>query len=1436
MGDTLPRLRSAIDLVLSSRPSSSSSDSSSPSLFDSLYSPLLIVASRLNPLSENQQSVSAPSILSALDSLHTFSNSSSIDYAKLLVTNSSLLRVFHLADAASLSSSQWTSGILFSCGPDWNGLEQALTGASSEVTSQETSSFIRSVLLSRKASAFLNAILSDTSSTNSVHQPSPDNTISNTTSSGPTPVPSINITTTINRSHQTLLIGECVKLIDAIVLARFADNRSSVTHELLNVDSSQAFNPPSQLFDDKQWKSSLSDSDVAQIVTEFKRLLLPNQTLSENVKLWLPPDAANILTTCIQILVSLSSSSSSSISPPSSAPPTSAPHTKQKTSVEEFDQTAAVLSLPQELPPVTLHDSLANAVLSAAESRSKAVDEACKEIEDRSKEAVFAIKSRIHSKEEVNDKKQSNPSLPSSSIATANIHQPVSLLSATEAATAVLLATLASMKSSLIEEKDDSSSLHNSGNDDEKMETKTSNGKDLFEPPLSPRNATQSSLDKLKLELATILSSSFSSSSSSSSKLVPRSLPVWDKHDEELIDNDTRIVTDQFPERSDVVADVTQSPHSPISSSPSPHMNFSSPLVHMKQNFTPPFIKDGQMESPFAVSFRNFAASDEGEVIANVEEEEEQEEEKEEEEEEKEEEEEEKEEEEEEEETAKDNAVTVIFDKIYPSEPRSEWTEKVVFDPVLNFNKSPQYSSSSSQVQSSPVAAETSPTKKMSNLSISPRHASPLMTPRNESPRQMTTSTTTKAASTPVTSFLPRNSSPLSSSSHSEKSVLTPSHPAASSSTSPLPLSTPFSVKLSPIPPPVVSASGIPTERHSSSSPLIPLKTFSPSAHHKQQQQQQLLESVPPSSSSPLPPPSSFVVVEEEVSLHSSLAVLKATLLLNDPERLKKALVNAESCFLAATSASVALRARSTQASCMTDADVLVPPEPILRARNIVAGLRIISSALIDSLKKPVSAVKLAQAVDVCKKAGLDKVTSNTSVHSLESKRQGVDKTEEEDDLSTLLNQASRIQAMLSSIRADATTCVEQGDGFNARMIVQRLLVDEIGALTAREIALALYDVSAVTSEATASTATTYSAYLATELLRLSSLSDNDANTELLVAAFRAGNHSGVAAATFRIKHGAILKRLVQFVKKNKRFNLHNSDSSNSMSDHEEKDEEDEDEEEEQSALGSFGGNLYAALPVRLPIRIIIDTIVDEDMNQDENELCMHWDAHQLQPLTSSSSSSSSSLSAFSRAAEEAIWGRVDSSSTSPDISRAALNALRVALSAVLYADSAHSHREGALEALCKTIRVCKLRKELRNACLILLVRKIGWGDTDVKKGKEVDRNIQMRAVAVLACCLHHFAPSPLREHDIERAICAINIEDQGATTGEKGHDLRNCCVPALKGGPKGKIPRTLVMMLHVALAKAAANANEGGNTLEEEEVDPDTCARIAWELSGVRI
>ena len=133
-------------------------------------------------------------------------------------------------------------------------------------------------------------------------------------------------------------------------------------------------------------------------------------------------------------------------------------------------------------------------------------------------------------------------------------------------------------------------------------------------------------------------------------------------------------------------------------------------------------------------------------------------------------------------------------------------------------------------------------------------------------------------------------------------------------------------------------------------------------------------------------------------------------------------------------------------------------------------------------------------------------------------------------------------------------------------------------------------------------------------------------------------------------------------------------------------------------------------------------------------------------------------------------------------------------------------------------------------------MRKIGWGDTDGKKGKEVDRNIQMRAVAVLACCLHHFAPSPLREHDIERAICAINIEDQGATTGEKGHDLRNCCVPALKGGPKGKIPRTLVMMLHVALAKAAANANEGGNTFEEEEVDPDTCARIAWELSGVRI
>jgi len=95
------RLQLALDLILSTRPSFSSS---SCQLFESLYSPLLVVASRLHPTTNSNHHA----ILKALETIHAFANSSKIEYAKSLAPNTSLLHVFQSTDVNSYSSSSET--------------------------------------------------------------------------------------------------------------------------------------------------------------------------------------------------------------------------------------------------------------------------------------------------------------------------------------------------------------------------------------------------------------------------------------------------------------------------------------------------------------------------------------------------------------------------------------------------------------------------------------------------------------------------------------------------------------------------------------------------------------------------------------------------------------------------------------------------------------------------------------------------------------------------------------------------------------------------------------------------------------------------------------------------------------------------------------------------------------------------------------------------------------------------------------------------------------------------------------------------------------------------------------------------------------------------------------------------------------------------------
>jgi hypothetical protein len=1420
----LSRLQLALDLILSTRPSFSSS---SCQLFESLYSPLLVVASRLHPITNSNHHA----ILKALETIHAFANSSKIEYANSLAPNTSLLHVFQSTDVNSYSSSSETltststtgenqlSAALFSCGPDWQSLEKALERTSEDTLFQSSAlSFIRSVLMCRKASTSLYGLLSADSM--SFHN-SQSTTLSSATFSSSSSIPppssstsTIPATTSNSLWYQTLLLGECIKLMDAICLSQFADNNQSAQFADNNQSQQSsdlndvilAKSPPSLLFHVQHWKSSLTDVQIAQFVSQFKRLILPNQDLSENIKRWLPHDAGIALAKCIHMLESSSSTSSSSLSSSLLMSDTSfpSPPSTLNPKVDEVLEQTLINSPPhrQDVTRITLNDSLANAVLSSADSRSKAVDEECKVIEDKSRDAVNAIISRMQVRK--NDE-QSKSFISSSSNIVSTNPPHTSLLSAAETAASVLSATLSTIKTSIMTEKEE---------DQISKQKPSSNGVDLFEPPISPRNIVQSSLDKLRQELASILSAS--------PVRKPRSV-----NKDEIIDNDAEESieklsgledqghTDMVPPLSTKDSSLTligiDSNEDALTTlkhvSSSPSLAFkqkSSPSDLIKQ--TTDLTCDRFDKSPTSISICHFKETDEDETKRD-----------------------------------QDVIKDIQYDDNNDSNNFIKESTEANVDAVLMYSKSPLSSSSPRQVQS--LVADT---QSASNyLSQSPQHTSSLIIPENESPRQLITGLTATAAT--VTSVSPRNALSLS-----------PTPLTSVSSPSSLPSSVPL--KLSPIP--SFSITKVAAVSSDYSYPLAPLSTSSPAT--VQLERKPAPSPSPPStrtrplssasSSSSTTTTTTTTVSNEEMSLNSSLAVLKATLLLNDPDRLKKALANAEVSF-----ESAALLSHSNRSTHFTHIDAQTIPEPILRARKIVAGIHVITTALLEALKPPVSAVKLTQAVDVCRQSGLGKViiTNRRKDGKLEEDKEE-DEVGEGEQIINLINSALRMQETLSMIRTDAAKCIEQGDGFSARTIIQRLLANDIGALTTREIALTLCDVSAIMNETTAKAASTYSAFLASELIRLSSLSDKYANTELLVTAFRAGNQSGVASATFRIKHSAIVKRLFQFVKKKRQgyaLSSSNYDSNRSRSSAIIKEEtiEEDDEEEEQSALGSFGGNLYATLPVHLPIRILESAT--EEMNQDELELSMHWDAPQLQLIRSSSSSVSSSsvssTSSFSRAAEDAIWG-LHVKSVSSDISRPALNALRVALSAVIYANSATSHRDGALEALCKTIRVCKLRSELRNACLILLLRKIGWGESPsstISLRNDFDDNnrfIQLRAVGVLACCLYYFSPSPSREHDIERAICAIslldtNIDDSvSQTTGEKRNEFSKnrilSCVPALRGGPKGFIPRTLVMLLHMSLAKASSNTDgrNGMSNDKDEEVDPVVCAQIAKEIANV--
>jgi hypothetical protein len=1072
------------------------------------------------------------------------------------------------------------------------------------------------------------------------------------------------------------------------------------------------------------------------------------------------------------------------------------------------------------LPPL-LHDTHANNVLSSADLKLQSIEIECKSIEDKSKDAVNAIINRVKLLKS-NNNVSSTSSFSSSS--------------AVEAASAVLSATLLSIKQVQTTNKKEVEKMDFLMEDDQsKTNVKVKGIFDLFEPPLSPPNVTLSSLDKLKKELAEILSRQ-------SCLTLPTSLlPVPNNTRDKL---DDVFVTKN---EENIIKEVTEC------------------TLQREKGVNEETYNNTDNDTDYDTD------NDDDNNVNKV--------------------------------TEDDDEKTIC---VKTSDDVPSYSLKTTERTIQSTIKKDQDLQSSSSQSSC-----------LSSLSfLSPSSSSTFLTSNSPKLKDSTinilSSTTTLPNPTPVLLKTKEIASPLLPSTTTSLPLLSPTSPPLASS----PLSPPLASSIiyhmsSIISNEIDDDNDIPhvneidddnditsvdkankdkmtvNDLNQSFTNLRHLQVNSEDKNNKtiinmnqvvtkalQADDMNQVDTKPEATTTTATTTTTAAAAATTATalLNTSLAVLKATLLLNDPERLKKALLDAEKCFEAAQHF---FQSTSYHHFLASNIELDKPPESILRARKIVTGLDILTTALVDALTPPLSAIKLSQAVDVCNKAGL---------LNLDYSNKG-----EKGEIVKLFHQAIHMQSCLVSIRTDANLCIHHSDGFTARSIIQRLYTSEIGTLTAKEIALALYDVENVTNESSSHTATTWSAYVASELIRLSTLSDDEANISLLIAAYKAENVYGVASATFRIKHKAIMNRLIQFLKskqifqncntKNETMNeLYNGLVQNNDSIALKKLIKEDEEGDE--VLGLFGGNIYSSLSVCLPIPIKPDFVNIKDKKEEDEEvmntiisheqqLCQEWDSPNLKQHSSSSSSST----LFAQEAEKAIWGigkvmRDDisttctitdtttstnnnsssssqmNSQTDIAISRSALKALCVALSTILYADNLQ--REGCLEALCKTIRVCRKRSELRNTIIILLLRKTGWGEdvSSIKKGNTLDYTIRLRAIGILACCLYYFSPVPSSEHDIERAICAITIDTsdtQNISSTDYKKDKKDETliqissiplvppVPALVGGPKALIARKLISLLHVSLAKEAAKKSDF-----REEISPEVCANIAWDVAGI--
>jgi hypothetical protein len=1097
------------------------------------------------------------------------------------------------------------------------------------------------------------------------------------------------------------------------------------------------------------------------------------------------------------------------------------------------------------LPPL-LHDTHVNNVLSSADLKLQSIEIECKSIEDKSKDAVNAIINRVKLLKS-NNNVSSTSSFSSSS--------------AVEAASAVLSATLLSIKQvqttnkKEVDEKMDMDFLMD--DDQSKTNVKVKGIFDLFEPPLSPPNVTLSSLDKLKKELAEILSRQ-------SCLPLPTSLLPVPKNTRDKLD-------DVFVTKNEenIIKEVTECT-----------------TLQREKGVNEETYNDTDNDNNNDTDNDDTDNNDDDDDNVNKV-------------------------------TEDDDDEKTICVKTSDDVPSYslKTTERTIQSTI---KKDLQSSSSQSSSLSSLSFLSPSSSSTFSN-SNSPKL-------KDSTINIISSTTTLPKLTTPELLKTKEIASPLLPSTTTSLPLLSPTSPPLASS----PLSPPLTSSIiyhmsSIISNEIDDDNDIPhvneidddnditsvdkankdkmtvNDLNQSFTNLRHLQVNSEDKNNKTiinmnqvvtkaLQADDINQVVTKPEATTATTTTAAAATTATALLNTSLAVLKATLLLNDPERLKKALLDAEKCFEAAQHF---FRSTSYHHFLASNIELDKPPESILRARKIVTGLDILTTALVDALTPPLSAIKLSQAVDVCNKAGL---------LNLDYSNKG-----EKGEIVKLFHQAIHMQSCLVSIRTDANLCIHHSDGFTARSIIQRLYTSEIGTLTAKEIALALYDVENVTNESSSHTATTWSAYVASELIRLSTLSDDEANISLLIAAYKAENVYGVASATFRIKHTAIMNRLIQFLKskqifqncntKNETMNelynglVQNNDSI-ALKKLIKEDEEVEEDEEGDEVLGLFGGNIYSSLSVCLPIPIKPDFVKVKDKKEEDEEevmntiisheqqLCQEWDSPNLKQHSSSSSST-----LFAQEAEKAIWGigkvmRDDisttctitdtttstnnnsssssemNSQTDIAISRSALKALCVALSTILYADNLQ--REGCLEALCKTIRVCRKRSELRNTIIILLLRKTGWGEdvSSIKKENTLDYTIRLRAIGILACCLYYFAPIPSSEHDIERAICAITIDTsdiQNISSTDYKKDKKDETliqvstiplvssvsqissiplvppVPALVGGPKALIARKLISLLHVSLAKEAAKKNDF-----REEINPEVCANIAWDVARI--